>query len=249
MAKNEKCVISDSSVCRWINKECSNCYVDGMKTNEDKQKVLSDFEVMLSYLPDDFDILQGDECQFCKGKKKPRAAYAVIDLAHSEPEHSRGMFFGLGKKVRQRIGSLLPVNISVCKDCRRTLRMVDNIKWLSIVAFIGIAIGVLFIPGVSQQNSPLPYAIVILGGVAGYIIGKLLSAAYMKAKSGKVHFNVFNIPVCADMKELGWFTVQDEGPATRFIFTKKPFIRTLGDLKKKEHETDEDFTQTSFLED
>jgi hypothetical protein len=50
---------------------------------------------------------------------------------------------------------------------------------------------------------------------------------------------VFEIPVCAEMQENGWFTVQDEGPVTRLLFSKKPMIKRLCDMgiekgKKKE---------------
>lgn len=254
MAKNENCVISDSSVCVWLDKPCSECYVDKLKTNDDKEKVLSDFEVMLSLIPNDFDELQGEECQFCKGRKKSRAGYALIDLGHSEPEHKKGAFFGLGKKIRQRIGSLLPVNISICRDCRRALRLVDSIKWLFIVGMVALAVGLLFVPeinkAVAYADSPLPYVIVIGGGVLGYLLGKVTSAAYLKAKSESICFNVFDIPICAKMKEMGWFTVQDDTPATRFVFSRKPFVKKIGELKNTAFKNDnDDFTQTSFLED
>jgi len=252
MAKNKDCVITDTSVCKWLNKPCEQCHVKGIKTDEDKEKVLEDFEVMLSLLPEDIDVLRGEMCQFCKKDQRKGAGYAIIDVAHNEPAHKKGMFFGLGKKVRQRIGSLLPLNITICRRCRRNLRMVDNIKWLSIVAFLGLAIGLLFIPdiatAVGYTNSPLPYVIVIAGGVVGYIAGKIFSTMYLKAKKKETYFNVFDIPVGAELSEAGWFTVQDNKEATRFVFSKKPFIGKIGEIKKEAAKDDDDFEQTSFLE-
>ena len=253
MAKNENCVITDSSVCVWLNKSCAHCYVNSLKHDEDKEKVLSDFEVMLALIPDDFDTLASEDCQFCIGRTRPRAGYAIVDLAHNEPEHRKGIFFGIGKKVRQRIGSLLPVNISICSDCRRALRLVDIIKWASLIVLLGLGIGLMFVPSISaviaKADSPLPYAIVIGAGVIGYFGGKFLSAAYLKSASKHTRFNVFEHPVCAKMQEGGWFTVQDEGAITRYVFGKKPFIGNIGELKKQIKKDEDEFAQTTFLKD
>ncbi len=229
MPKNEQCVVTDSDICKWINKDCEDCYLKAIKDDSETKKVLEDFQVMLSLLPDDFDRLQGDECCFCKGEPRKRAGYATVDLAHKDPEHKRGMFFGMGKKVRQRIGSLIPVSVSICRDCRRNFRLAELLKWLMMLVFGGIGLGLCFLPAVNA-NPILPYAVILGGILVGYIAGKIFSAVYVDKKSAKTHFNVFDVPVCAEMKDKGWFTVQDEGPVTRFIFSRKPMIKRLCDL-------------------
>jgi len=238
MPKNAQCQLSDSELCRWIGKDCGECYVSGMKQKDDVEKMLSDFRVTLSLLPEDFDSLQGDECCFCKGDtKKPRAGYAVVDLAHSEPESKKGMFFGLGKKVRQRIGSLMPVSISICKSCRHALRMVEYIKWIVIAAFVALSIGLCFIPSINTIPA-LPYGVVIAGFLAGYLVSRLASDAYIKAKSRETTFDVFEIPVCQKMQQIGWFTMQDSGPVTRFIMSRKSFTKKLSGLCDADNEMD-----------
>lgn len=254
MAKNENCVVSDSTLCRWMNCDCNNCYINAFKSDSDAKKALSDFEVTLSLLPGDFDDLQGDKCCFCKGEKRQRVGYALIDLAHSEPESKKGAFFGLGKKVKQRIGSLMPLSVSICKECKRGFKLAESIKWLSIVAFVAIAIGIMMIPSVSDAtinvNPALPYGIVLLGFLIGYTVGKIVSDRYIKAKSEKIRFNVFEIPVCTEMKNNGWFTMQDDGPVTRLIYSKKSHTRKMKYIKQEdETQEKEDFTQTCFLED
>ncbi|MDD5016693.1 MAG: hypothetical protein PHO15_01170 [Eubacteriales bacterium] len=253
MAKNEKCAISDSALCKWLDKDCKDCYISGLREKDDLGKMLENFEVTLSLLPDDFDDLQSDECQFCKGEKNKRAGYAIVDLAHIEPESKRGMFFGIGKKVRQRIGSLMPVSISICKDCRRVLRWVEGIKWLSIAVIFAIAVAIVAIPAtgdaIVQASEALPYAVIIAGILLGYILGKVASGAYMKAKSEQTCINVFDIPVCNSMKNRGWFLVQDNPDITRFIFSKKSSTKKVADILKKDENPKEDFSQTSFLED
>jgi hypothetical protein len=254
MAKNENCVVTDSSLCKWIDKDCSECYVGSMKNDEDKEEVLKNFEVMLSMLPDNFDDLSDEKCSFCRKDPRPRAGYALIDLGHKDPESKRGMFFGLGKKIRRRIGSLIPLNISVCKECRSALRRYDFIKWLSIAFFAAIGIAIVAVPSdipiFNVSSSLFPYLIVIAGVALGYFLGKLFAKLFIKAKSRYMYTNIFEIPVCAEMREIGWFLVQDNsGNVTRYIFSKKPMLHKIGDLKRLDNKSDGDFAQTSFLED
>ena len=185
--KNEKCVISDSSLCKWLGKECGECYINDIKKEDEADKALEIFEVMLSLLPESFDELQSEECSFCTGEKNKRAGYANISLGHSEPEHKKGMFFGIGKKVRQRIGSLMPLSISICKECRRSFRMIEAIKWMSIVGFMAIAIILIVIPDRWAQRSRMSAlrcltACLIAGALIGYIVGKLAADRYMKGQ-------------------------------------------------------------------
>lgn len=254
MAKNENCVVTDSSICKWINKDCNACYIGGMKSEDDRKDALYSFEVMLSLLPDNFDDLTGEKCAFCRKDPRPRAGYALIDLGHKEPESKRGMFFGLGRKVRRRIGSLIPMNISVCKECRSLLRRYEAIKWLSIVFFIAVGIAIVAVPGsrlgFDVSNSLIPYAVVIGGGLAGYFGGKFFAKQFVKVMKKQMYTNVFDIPICGEMQESGWFLVQENsGIVTRYIFTRKPMLRKMGSLKHLENADDEEFAQTSFLED
>lgn len=230
MAKNQQCAVSDSEICKWLGKECKDCFINELKDDDEAVKILNDFKVTVSLLPDNFDTLLGEKCCFCKGEQKyNRHTYAIVDLAHNEPESKKGMFFGMGKKVRQKIGSLLPVSISICKRCRGSFRKLDIIKWTALIAFIGIAVGICLIPAINV-NPVMPYAIVLVGGIAGYIAGKILSSWYMDKKSKETSFNVFDIPVCAKMRDIGWFTVQDDSPVTHYLFSRKPLLKRLSDI-------------------
>ncbi len=254
MAKNENCVITDTSLCKWIDKDCQHCYIGGIKNADDRIDALKNFEVMLSLLPDNFDDLSGEKCAFCRKDPRPRAGYALIDLGHAEPESKRGMFFGLGKKVRRRIGSLVPMNISICRECRSALRLFEVIKWFSIAFFAALGIVLVSVPstGLGFDNSAafVPYLIVIGGGVIGYLAGKLFSKMFIKAKSAQMYTNIFEIPICNEMGERGWFLVQENaGEVTRYIFSKKAMLRKIGALKQFASEADEEFAQTSFLDD
>jgi hypothetical protein len=235
MAKNEDCQISDSVLCKWMDKDCKDCYIHTLKKSDEPKEMLGNFQVTLELLPREFDELQGETCCFCKGEhKNERAGYAIVDFAHSEPASMKGMFFGFGKKVRQRIGSMMPVSISICRRCRASLRLVEAFKWIGIVVLGGIGVGLMAIKSigdaVSTVSPALPIGIVLVAAAAGYFLGKLISAAYVKAQSERMAFNVFDIPVMAEMKRRGWFTIQDDGDVTRLLFSHKPFTRKLADI-------------------
>lgn len=232
MAKNDKCVVSDSTVCKWLDRDCSECYIQKIKDVEDAEKILENFEVTLSLLPDRFDELQGETCCFCKHEKKPRERYAVIDLAHSEPEYKKGAIFGFGKKVRQAIGSLMTVSVSTCKDCTRSLRTIETLKWLLPTVLLAISLVVVLIPGLSDTMRALhtlvPYGVVIGAGIVGYIAGRTAAWLYAKSKTEQMYLNVLQVPICKEMIEHGWFTLQDSRPIR---FSKKSCTRKVADIK------------------
>lgn len=231
MAKNSSCAISDSVLCKWIGKDCNECHINGIKHDDDIKKALSNFEAMLSLLPEDIDELQGDECQFCKSDPGKRSRFAMIDLGNSEPKSETGMFFGFGKKVRRRIGSLMPMSISICQDCKRAFLFVDIVKWLVMLVVIAATFTVVALTSVGGAlRQELSLLIITVAAVAGYFAGKAVSSAYVKAKSSRVRFNIFEIPICRKMQNLGWFTVQDDPGVTKFIFSKKSHTNKLKDI-------------------
>lgn len=235
MSKNENCAVSDSSLCRWLNKDCSVCQIQGFKHEGDAKKALEDFEITLELLPEDFDELQGDECQLCKGEKHKKSGYALIDLGHEEPKSEVGMFFGFGKKVRRKIGSLMPLSISVCKKCRAAFRTAGLIKWAVAAVITAIAIVILAVtPLGSSFEEGYGLLIAVAAALIGYAAGRAVGASYVKSRSKDVRFNVFEIPVCAKMRDMGWFTVQDETPVTRYIFSRKSMTKKLSAIKENE---------------
>jgi hypothetical protein len=233
MAKNENCAAGGSSLCKWMSKDCSVCQIASYKSADDVKKALGDFEVTLSLLPEDFDELQGEECQLCKGEKGTRAKYALVNLGHEEPKSEVGMFFGFGKKVRRKIGSLMPLSVSVCKRCMAAFRTAELIKWGITAAITALAIIVLTATPLSATLAQ-GYSIIAVIALAliGYAAGRIIAQSYIKAKSKEVRFNVFEIPICAEMKDLGWFAVQDDTPVTRYIFSRKPMTKRISGIKE-----------------
>jgi hypothetical protein len=170
-----------------------------MKKGGQLKEFKDNFEVTMSLLPPDFDELQSEECQFCVGEKGKRTGYANIDFAHSEPESETGMFFGFGKKIRRRVGSLIIGSISICRSCRSAMFIAGTLKWLMCVVVFAIAAAILTIPGVGNKMDVLiNLCILILSAYLGYLAGTVISNAYIKAKKDSVRFDVFEVPVCAE---------------------------------------------------
>jgi hypothetical protein len=215
-----------------MNNDCSVCQVSAFKSADEAKKAMEDFEVTLSLLPEDFDELQGEECQLCKGEKGKRAKYAHVNLGHEEPKSEVGMFFGIGKKIRRRIGSLMPLSISVCRKCMFAFRAAELIKWGIAAAITALAIIVLTVTTLGAiLGQGYSVIAVIAMALVGYAAGRIASQSYIRAKSKEVRFNVFEIPICARMKDLGWFTVQDDTPVTGYIFSRRPMTKKLSGIK------------------
>ncbi len=235
--KNTKCLIQDSSLCKWLNKTgCDTCYIMSLSDDEQKE-AMQKWEVTQSLLPDDIDELhQSAYCHFCVNEPQKKEYYATIDLANPEPESKKGMFFGFGKKVRSKIGSLLPVSIGCCKKCRRAFLTLDLIKYIVPAGLTVIAILLLIIPAVANAVNRLGELVSILFLAAAFLLGliisRILASVYLKKKSKDVRFNIFEIPAIAKMREKGWFLIQEQGETPRLIFTKNKFFKTNG-LKYK----------------
>ena len=223
--KNTKCGIKDSSLCKWLDKqECGDCYIMEL-TDQEQAEALERWQVTQSLMPENIDDLHTSElCHFCIGERLPKAYYATVDLANPEPAATKGMFFGLGKKVRSAIGSLLPVSIACCSRCRKAFLWTDIIKFAVPVLFFGLALLLLsmpFLSGLFAVWGPLVSTLFVIAlFLIGLLVGKMVSNAYIQKKGKTVRFNVFDIPIIAEMQDKGWFLMQDDGALTRLIFKK-----------------------------
>lgn len=227
---NKDCKLIGTEVCEFAGSEgCERCYLSGinLKTIEEG-KVNDNWLVTTSYLPDNVDDLHTAEtCWLCKKEDKNKAeCFAVIDLAHPEPEHKKGIFFGLGKKVRTSIGSLVQIPVCACKECRRRYRMRELILWGSLLLGLLVAILVVAIPSVESALAQVGWylPLLVFAAVIGVfaLAGYLCQRAYNNKASARTEFNLFNLPILSEMKWRGWFSIQGTGvDVPRVIFTNK----------------------------
>lgn len=229
----DECPISDSELCGWAGKNgCMPCYIRSMKDDDDKQKALENWKVMLSNLPRDIDSLhESDKCVLCKGEPNERTCYASVDMAHREPKTMKGLFFGIGKKVRTEIGSLATIHMSSCNSCRKKLALMDALLWIFLAGFIVLAFILVSIPAIEtpmyKVNELLPLVFVVVIALAGYLIGKGLTEAYRKKISSEVKVDPSEVPLIRMMMDKGWFYFQDNKGRPRLFFKKQ---KTFGNL-------------------
>ncbi len=225
---DENCLCVNSDLCYWLSGRvgCERCYIGTLKNDEQKEEARDRWKDTLSLLPHNFDALhESEDCQFCKGKIEKATEYAVFEMANPEPFYAKGMFFGLGKKVRTPVGSLVSVQASVCNKCKKAFRIADFIQIGGLVLGIVIGIVLLLIPAIAQPMfnifALLPIIFLVLMGVAGFYVGKNAYLAYFKKMSKTVKMDLAEIPTVAIMLNKGWFFFQMNNGMPRVSFSKK----------------------------
>ncbi len=220
------CEIAGSNLCYWLDKSgCHDCYLAGKK-KEERERAAANWEVTLSLLPKDVDALhERSECQFCKDEPRPADGYAMVEMAHPEPYYEKGMFFGIGKKVRTPVGSLVSLQMSVCPTCRKAFRMGDVWQLGVFLGMLALSLVLIMIPSIylamASVNVLIPIAFVVVMTVAGYLLGKNLSMAHWRKIKHKVKVNLAEIPEVEEMLGKGWFFFQINNGMPRVFFNKK----------------------------
>lgn len=242
---DNECVIADSELCHWMAAKtgCANCYIHNLKTDEQRQDSLEKWKETLNLVPDGLTQLHNtDECQFCKGKIKKADGYANIEMAHAEPYYEKGMFFGIGKKVRTPVGSLLPVQAAVCADCRRKIIFVDYTPLIFLLLFLAIAVIILMLPNMAQNLAnimELLPVLFILGMIgAGYLFGKAMHKLYAKKVSTEVKIDACEIPLIKQMIDEGWFFFQTNDDIAKISFSKHKLYDRIKDKDREERTID-----------
>lgn len=244
-SERDTCKIADSSLCDRLSKNgCQNCYIRSLKSDEQKEEALQRWQQTLALIPRTIDDLhESEDCQFCKGDIHKKDGYALLEMAHAEPYYEKGMFFGFGKKVRTPVGSLVMLQISVCKRCRKVFRMIDMLQILIFIASIALAIAFLAIPAIGGQLakiSPLmPFLLLAAIGVAGYFLGDSIAQQYARSAAKKVKLDLTEIPKINEMIHRGWFFFQTNKERPRMSFSKKKQQPRLF-LKEEHNEDDND---------
>ncbi|MEI6101158.1 MAG: hypothetical protein WCP73_04895 [Eubacteriales bacterium] len=228
-----ECPIADSELCNWTGKDgCMPCYIRTLKYDEEKEKALKSWRVMLSNLPRDIDSLhESKKCVLCKGEPNDTDCYATVDMAHPEPKTLKGMIFGFGKKVRTPVGSLVTIHMSSCNSCKKKITLMDSWMWILLVGFVALAFVLVSIPAIVEPliniNQLLPVLFVILLAVIGYVSGKSVTTSYRKKISSGVKTDLSEIPLIRMMLDRGWFYFQDNKGQPKLFFKKK---KTFGNF-------------------
>ena len=176
---NADCPLYGSEYCAALNMEsCEKCTVDC--TDEEKTaRVKQDLADMAALLPEDgmAKLFTGEECVLCKGEKGKREYYAFFDMGHpGARKHRTKGLLGLLKK-EPRFGSLLPAQVSCCKECKQRITRLSYVKGLIIAAFLLSGLIVLSLRSVNEPlmaiTHGLPFYIFAAWAIIGIAVAEI----------------------------------------------------------------------------
>ena len=230
--KRTDCIIYGTELCGFVGSEgCDKCFVNDIsdKKQDEAIEAANNWRVTLSNIPQDIDELHtGDECLFCRGEAKKATKYAMVDLAHPEPEYKKGMFLGFGKKVRNPIGSIIQVPVSVCPRCARLLKISGVLRILGIAIGLILAMLMIMIESFGMWLESIgwwaPFLYFVLMLVAGWGVGEGAERILEKYADRTMHTNVLKLPMFVKLQQLGWFPLQADkaGRPHISVMKKKP---------------------------
>jgi len=232
MARNytkTECPLYGTKYCSALNMQgCEKCVV----TDANAEGVKRDVDAVLSLLPEGgiFPFFGTDECMLCKGEKKNRAAcYGIAEIGNPYPKRERTNM--LGMKTKAVVGSILSLQLSCCKDCRRRYGAVANRHITLTLIAAAVMIGLLNFKPVGEAIANVSMAlppILFLGVVLGtWLISRASRKKLMEKYSDMTYLNIFDIPGVDELKKRYWFEMSAGKDISRLIFSKEPLKQGL----------------------
>lgn len=226
---NTSCPLYGTKYCRALNMEsCGKCIV----TEDKAADIMKDIDAVLDMLPEGgiYSFFSTDVCMFCKGDRKNKAScYAMTDLGNPEPRHEKRNV--LGMKVKTMVGSILPLQLSCCKECRSRYNAVSN-RHITVPLVIAIAmLGLLnYKPigeAIANVNMALPLILFVAAVGGSWLICRMTRKSLIKKHSEFTWLNVMDIPGVKELAEKNWFELNPNKGVSRLIFSKEPLKRGL----------------------
>ena len=227
---NPKCPLSDTRYCDLLNMgTCERCTIGG--AGDTPEQVMADLDLYESLLPECgvAQLFLSRQCQFCKSEPKgEREGYAILDMAHPEPKRIQRKLFI--KRVAP-FGTMIPLQFSICRHCRRKLLLIEYLPILVPLALAMVGLGLLSIPAVNDalvlRANWLPFAIWAAMVALGVVVGRLASKSRQKSASRTMYADVLQHPVVREMLDKGWFPISRES-RVKVVFSKSRRVRGLG---------------------
>lgn len=227
---NPKCPLSDTHYCDLLNMHsCDRCTIGGGA--DTPQQVMNELELYEELLPEGgiAQLFLSHRCQFCKTEPRgERQGYAIIDMAHPQPKRIQRRMFNQGVTP---IGTLIPVQLSICAHCRRRLLLIDMLPLL-LPLVLGIAW--LIVSGLDAVKESLvdiaawlPFGIWVVLLLVGRIVGKTAAKALEQRAAETMYVDITDHPVISEMLDKGWFPIAREN-GTKILFSKSRRVRGLG---------------------
>jgi hypothetical protein len=226
---NPNCELSGTKYCAMLNMHtCAACTV---RDSANKAEIKSDLDLYETLLPEGgvARLFESKDCQFCKTPVKgKRRGYAILDMAHPEPKRVQKWLFG---SRTARIGTMIPVQMSVCPKCRGRFLMME---YLPVVIPVVVGFVALIVVSMDAVRNPLidlsmfaPFGAWIVATLLGVIAGKLLTDGLERSWRKEMETDVMRHPVIAEMVNKGWTPITAKS-RTKLLFSKSRLAKGLG---------------------
>ena len=226
---NPNCELSGTKYCAMLNMHtCAACTV---RDSANKAEIKSDLDLYETLLPEGgiARLFESKDCQFCKTPVKgKRRGYAILDMAHPEPKRVQKWLFG---SRTARIGTMVPVQMSVCPKCRSRFLMME---YLPVVIPVVVGFVALIVVSMDSVRNSLvnlsmfaPFGAWIVATLLGVIAGKLLTNGLERSWRKDMETDVMQHPVIAEMVNKGWTPITAKS-RTKLLFSKSRLAKGLG---------------------
>ena len=226
---NPNCELSGTKYCAMLNMHtCAACTV---RDSANKAEIKSDLDLYETLLPEGgiARLFESKDCQFCKTPVKgKRRGYAILDMAHPEPKRVQKWLFG---SRTARIGTMVPVQMSVCPKCRSRFLMME---YLPVVIPVVVGFVALIVVSMDSVRNSLvnlsmfaPFGAWIVATLLGVIAGKLLTDGLERSWRKDMETDVMQHPVIAEMVNKGWTPITAKS-RTKLLFSKSRLAKGLG---------------------
>ena len=232
MIDNKECALYGTRYCDLLNmRTCGQCPMTGKSGEVTEESLRKDLDLYESLLPEGgiARLFESKTCQLCRKEPGRRQGYVIFNMAHPEPKRMQnGLLFG---KKRSPIGTMVPVQMAVCKQCRRRLLVVDYLPLVLSVVTGALLLALLSVGSLAeslvQVHPVLPFAIWAGGMLLALLIALAIRRGLRKRFEKEMYLNVLQHPVMQRMMEKGWFPVpKQEG--VKLVFSKSRMACGLG---------------------
>ena len=187
-------------------------------------------ELMKSLLPEGAvqTLSDSNDCQLCAGKPRTKTGYALTDYGHIDPKDGGTLAGQIA--VGRKVGTILPLEIACCEQCKKNYRTLRLVPMLFLMA--GLALGLILMAVPSLRYAALrihfsmPLLVFGLCALLGWGAGKLWKKSFLKKKGRETRFDLHDVPAVAQMEEKGWFPLEGTGKEPKLVFSKEKSRRS-----------------------
>jgi len=239
---NRECELYGTKYCALLNmRSCEQCPLTSPHSEMTAESTVKDLDLYLSLLPEEgiAHLFESETCAFCKGKPNRKAGYALFHMAHPEPKRMQsGLLFG---KKRSPIGTLIPVQLGICKECRRKLLILDYLPVAIPAIVAAIELGLFLVDSIEAPLVAIapyvPFAIWAGSIVLSIIVSLILRAVLKKRYLVDTCVNIDEHPTIRKLMLNGWFIVPKQD-RVRLIHSKTRIGTGIGTAPSSAYKED-----------